>query len=68
MRMFAWFQCEIRFPKKRILLLSDGEEEEEEDSEDEDTSLVARGSRMSRQVLYYITDSDRFEPPKKKPR
>ncbi|XP_012940751.1 neuroblastoma-amplified sequence [Aplysia californica] len=65
---FLGLECEVRFPKKRIGLLTEGEEEEEEDSEDEDVSLVAQGTLMTKQVLFYLTDSERFQPPKKKPR
>ena len=58
-------QCELRFPKQRILASS---EEDFEDSDEEDASMVAMTTRATKQVMYYLTDSERFQPPKKKPR
>ncbi|KAK7009358.1 neuroblastoma-amplified sequence [Biomphalaria glabrata] len=66
---FLGLECEIHFPKKRILMPSvDNLDEDEDDSDEEDPSLMARSTRVSKQVLYYLTDSERFQPPKKKPR
>nr|KAG5692694.1 hypothetical protein BaRGS_008557 [Batillaria attramentaria] len=60
-------KCEIRFPKRRILADSDSEEDFD-DSEDEDASVVAITTRATKQVMYFLTDSERFMPPKKKPK
>ncbi|BFY98427.1 hypothetical protein BsWGS_01467 [Bradybaena similaris] len=66
---FMGLECEIRFPKKRIHMINpDNEDEEGDDSDEEDASLMSRTTRMSKQVLYYLTDSERFQPPKKKPK
>ena len=60
------FQCELRFPKQRILAVN--EEEDFEDSDEEDASMVAMTTRATKQIMYYLTDSERFQPPKKRPR
>lgn len=42
---------------------------DDSDSDDDDSesrTLVKQTSRVLRDTLYYITDMDRFEPPKKK--
>ncbi|KAK7477823.1 hypothetical protein BaRGS_00030901 [Batillaria attramentaria] len=64
---FLGLECEIRFPKRRILADSDSEEDFD-DSEDEDASVVAITTRATKQVMYFLTDSERFMPPKKKPK
>ena len=45
----------------------DGEESEDE-SEDEDTSLFESGKRTLTSVAYLLTESERFAPPRKKPK
>lgn len=64
MPLFEHFiQCELRFPKHRILLDDD---EEFEDSDEEDASMTAMTTRVTKQIMYYLTDSERFRPHKKK--
>jgi hypothetical protein len=66
LNLLCWLsQCELRFPKQRILAASD---EEYDDSDDEDVATIAMATRATKQLLYYFTDSERFQPPKKKPR
>jgi hypothetical protein len=36
------------------------------ESEDEDSSWVSLGKRSASSVLYFITDNERFAPPKKR--
>ncbi|KAK7115948.1 NBAS subunit of NRZ tethering complex-like [Littorina saxatilis] len=64
---FLGLECELRFPKQRILL-GGGDDDDVEDSDDEDKSMVAMTTRATKQVMYYLTDSERFQPPKKKPK
>ncbi|XP_025077701.1 neuroblastoma-amplified sequence-like [Pomacea canaliculata] len=59
---FLGLECELRFPRHRIL------GDEEDDSDDEDVTMVAMTTRATKQILYYLTDSERFQPPKRKPR
>ena len=49
-------------------LLSTSEDEEEEESDEEEAGLVSRSWGMAKQGLHYLTDMDRFKPPKKKPK
>ena len=44
-----------------------GDEDNEDDSE-EDESVMTKTTRYSKQVLHYVTDMERFQPPKKKPK
>ncbi|XP_076465960.1 NBAS subunit of NRZ tethering complex-like isoform X2 [Babylonia areolata] len=62
---FLGLECELHFPKQRILASS---EEDVEDSDDEDLSMVAMTTRATKQIMFYLTDSERFQPPKKKPK
>ena len=59
-------QCELRFPKQRILASDD--EDDGEDSDEEDVTVVAMTTRATKQLMFYLTDSERFQPPKKKPK
>lgn len=63
---YQHFQCELRFPKQRILAVA--EEEDYEDSDEEDVSMVAMTTRATKLIMYYLTDSERFQPPQRKPR
>lgn len=47
--------------------LTDGGDEED-DSDEEDLSFMTKTTRMSKQILYYLTDSEHFQPLKKKPK
>ncbi|CAL1537532.1 unnamed protein product [Lymnaea stagnalis] len=61
---FLGLECEIRFPNKRIVMTGP----DDDDSEEEAPSIMAQTTAISKQVLYYLTDSEHFQPPKKKPR
>lgn len=41
-------------------------DEDEESSDDEDPSVFAKSYDLAQRALYFLTDSDRFQPPRKK--
>ena len=43
-------------------MINDAEDEESEEEE----GVASKTSRYTKQVLHYVTDMDRFQPPKKK--
>ena len=61
---FLYFQCEIRSAQKRTL---DESNVGEYDSDDEE-SFITKTTGYAKRVLYYVTDSERFQPPKKRPK
>ncbi|KAK3097270.1 hypothetical protein FSP39_008222 [Pinctada imbricata] len=64
---FLGLEVDNKFPQKRRLGL-DEEEEDYEDSDDDDISLASRATRYTKNVLYWMTDSERFQPPRKRPK
>ena len=45
------------------------EEEEYEDSDDDvETTMVTKATKYVRHALYFVTDSERFQPPRKRPK
>ena len=60
------------FPPQRHMSDSSegsGSEDDYEDSEDEhDLDLISRSTRYVKYGLYYVTDIERFQPPRKKPK
>uniref|UniRef100_A0A3Q3AG74 NBAS subunit of NRZ tethering complex n=1 Tax=Kryptolebias marmoratus TaxID=37003 RepID=A0A3Q3AG74_KRYMA len=73
---FLSLECEVRLAQKRVRLesnLSGGASEDEEgddgDSDiDEESSAKARYFGYAKQGLYYVTEMERFAPPRKRPR
>uniref|UniRef100_A0AAZ3QC43 Neuroblastoma-amplified sequence n=1 Tax=Oncorhynchus tshawytscha TaxID=74940 RepID=A0AAZ3QC43_ONCTS len=73
---FLSLECEVRLAQKRGRLdsnlggvASEDEEGEEGDSDsDEESSAKARYSGYVKQGLYYVTEMERFAPPRKRPR
>ncbi|KAM9554241.1 NBAS subunit of NRZ tethering complex [Salvelinus alpinus] len=73
---FFSLECEVRLAQKRGRLDSnmggvatEDEEGEEGDSDsDEESSAKARYSGYVKQGLYYVTEMERFAPPRKRPR
>ena len=69
---FLSLECHCKLESlKRHLAGSDGSgsEDEYEDSEDEmDLDLLQRSTRMFKYGLYYVTDFERFQPPRKRPK
>ncbi|KAJ8270630.1 hypothetical protein GJAV_G00117350 [Gymnothorax javanicus] len=68
---FLSLECEIKLAQKRVRLESnaaeDDEGEEDSDSDDE-SSAKARYFSYVKQGLYYVTEMERFAPPRKRPR
>ncbi|XP_035278775.1 neuroblastoma-amplified sequence [Anguilla anguilla] len=68
---FLSLECEIKLAQKRLRLESSASEdddgEEDSDSEDE-SSAKARYFGYVKQGLYYVTEMERFAPPRKRPR
>ncbi|XP_060709523.1 NBAS subunit of NRZ tethering complex isoform X1 [Hemiscyllium ocellatum] len=68
---FMCLECEVKVAYKRHRLetntLEDDEGDEESDSDDE-SSARARYFSYVKQGLYYLTEMERFAPPRKRPR
>ncbi|XP_050401138.2 NBAS subunit of NRZ tethering complex [Patella vulgata] len=60
---FLGLECDYKLPERSILDTSD----DFEDSDEEDITAVTKATRYTKQVLHYLTDSERFRPPRKKP-
>ncbi|XP_030627151.1 NBAS subunit of NRZ tethering complex [Chanos chanos] len=71
---FLSLECEIKLAPKRARLESSatgdgGDDEGEDDSDsDEESSAKARYFGYVKQGLYYVTEMERFAPPRKRPR
>ncbi|ESP01249.1 hypothetical protein LOTGIDRAFT_212786 [Lottia gigantea] len=61
---FLILECEYKLPSRSIL---DTSTDQYEDSDEEDVTMVTKATRYTKQALYYLTDSERFSPPRKKP-
>ncbi|XP_033108783.1 neuroblastoma-amplified sequence-like [Anneissia japonica] len=44
------------------------EDEEDDDDEYENASYLQRGINLSKRMMYFVTESERFQPPRKKPK
>ncbi|ROL43491.1 Neuroblastoma-amplified sequence, partial [Anabarilius grahami] len=69
---FLSLECEVKLAHKRSRLESSvtGEEDDGEDDSDsdEESSAKARYFGYVKQGLYYVTEMERFAPPRKRPR
>ncbi|XP_062981250.1 NBAS subunit of NRZ tethering complex [Elgaria multicarinata webbii] len=68
---FLSLECEVKLAPKRLRLDSrPGDEDEGEDDSDSDdeTSAKARYFGYLKQGLYFVTEMERFAPPRKRPR
>ncbi|XP_061478724.1 NBAS subunit of NRZ tethering complex isoform X2 [Rhineura floridana] len=68
---FLSLECEVKLAPKRLHLDSrPGDEDEGEDDSDSDdeTSAKARYFGYVKQGLYFVTEMERFAPPRKRPR
>ncbi|XP_051501521.1 NBAS subunit of NRZ tethering complex-like isoform X3 [Myxocyprinus asiaticus] len=69
---FLCLECEVKLAHKRSRLESSmlGEDEDGEDDSDsdEESSAKARYFGYVKQGLYYVTEMERFAPPRKRPR
>ena len=66
---FFALECESALTGRRPSSAEDGEDpdvEVEVDSEDEDDAWISTGKRSMSAVAYYLTDNERFAPPKKR--
>ncbi|XP_072167418.1 NBAS subunit of NRZ tethering complex-like [Diadema setosum] len=44
------------------------DEEEDDDDDDEDAPFLTKTAKYMKEVMYFVTESERFQPPRKKPR
>ncbi|XP_060740193.1 NBAS subunit of NRZ tethering complex isoform X1 [Tachysurus vachellii] len=70
---FLSLECEIKLAPKRSRLESsassnDDDDVEEDSDSDEESSAKARYFGYVKQGLYYVTEMERFAPPRKRPR
>uniref|UniRef100_A0A803TSU4 NBAS subunit of NRZ tethering complex n=1 Tax=Anolis carolinensis TaxID=28377 RepID=A0A803TSU4_ANOCA len=68
---FLSLECEVKFAPKRLRLDSrPGDEDEGDDDSDSDdeASAKARYFEYIKQGLYFVTEMERFAPPRKRPR
>ncbi|KAF1512359.1 Neuroblastoma-amplified sequence, partial [Eudyptula albosignata] len=68
---FLSLECEIKLVPKRLRLESrSGDEDEGEDDSDSDNETSAKDRYFSylKQGLYFVTEMERFAPPRKRPR
>lgn len=64
-RGFLAMECEVQIKSKRRKL-DETEFDDDESSEDEEPSIFAYSAQLVQKVLFFISDSDRFQPPRKK--
>ncbi|XP_033860699.3 NBAS subunit of NRZ tethering complex [Acipenser ruthenus] len=68
---FLSLECEIKLAKKRPRLESsqcEDEDGDEDSDSDDESSAKARYFGYVKQGLYYVTEMERFAPPRKRPR
>ncbi|XP_068793258.1 NBAS subunit of NRZ tethering complex isoform X1 [Struthio camelus] len=68
---FLSLECEIKLVPKRLRLESrpgDEDEGDDDSDSDEETSAKARYFSYLKQGLYFVTEMERFAPPRKRPR
>ncbi|XP_063170753.1 NBAS subunit of NRZ tethering complex [Candoia aspera] len=68
---FLCLECEVKFAPKRLRLDSrPGDEDEGEDDSDSDDEMSAKVRYFGylKQGLYFVTEMERFAPPRKRPR
>ncbi|XP_063298217.1 NBAS subunit of NRZ tethering complex [Pelobates fuscus] len=66
---FLSLECEVKLAPKRSRLESRTEEDGEDDSDcDDEMSAKARYFAYVKQALYFVTEMERFAPPRKRPR
>ncbi|XP_015206508.2 NBAS subunit of NRZ tethering complex isoform X1 [Lepisosteus oculatus] len=65
---FLSLECEIKLAQKRPRLETEEEEGEDDSDSDDELSAKARYFGYVKQGLYYVTEMERFAPPRKRPR
>ncbi|GAB1605191.1 neuroblastoma-amplified sequence-like [Argonauta hians] len=72
---FLGLECCCRFVSKRRVMAhssgggsSDEELFDDDSDDDDDISWMRKTSQYTKQVLYYVTDNERFQPLRKKPK
>ena len=62
-------QCNCQYSSLKRRPVSDEEDDEYDDSDDElDSTLMTRSSKYLKTLAYYVTDIERFQPPRKRPK
>ncbi|KAK3595169.1 hypothetical protein CHS0354_002768 [Potamilus streckersoni] len=66
---FLGLEVENKFPSKRRLAGLDADENNDDsDDDDDDVGFYSKTKEFMQQTLYFVTDSERFQPPRKKPK
>ncbi|XP_029845076.2 neuroblastoma-amplified sequence [Ixodes scapularis] len=67
-RGFLTLECEWQFAGKKAAVLGPIDDAESSDEEAAPAGLAARAGSIVKHAMYYVTDSQRFAPPRKKPK
>ncbi|KAG0424434.1 hypothetical protein HPB47_028371 [Ixodes persulcatus] len=67
-RGFLTLECEWQFAGKKAAVLGPIDDTESSDEEAAPAGLAARAGSIVKHAMYYVTDSQRFAPPRKKPK
>ncbi|CAN7992702.1 unnamed protein product [Ixodes hexagonus] len=67
-RGFLTLECEWQFAGKKPAALIPADDAESSDEEVAPASLAAKAGSLVKHAMYYVTDSQRFAPPRKKPK
>ncbi|KAL3866901.1 hypothetical protein ACJMK2_044151 [Sinanodonta woodiana] len=65
---FLGLEVENKFPSKRRLAGLDADENNDDSDDDDDVGFYSKTKEFMQQTLYFVTDSERFQPPRKKPK
>ncbi|KAM6458959.1 NBAS subunit of NRZ tethering complex isoform 2-T2 [Liasis olivaceus] len=67
---FLCLECEVKFAPKKLRSDRPGDEDEGEDDSDSDDEMSAKARYFGylKQGLYFVTEMERFAPPRKRPR
>ena len=63
-----YFQCEARYSSLKRHLAEESDSEYEDSEDEDDATLVTKATKVVKHVLYFVTDSERFHPPRKRPK
>ncbi|XP_067139001.1 NBAS subunit of NRZ tethering complex-like [Centruroides vittatus] len=65
---FLILECESNICTKKRSLESHDDITGDESSDEEDNSYITHTSQIMKRALYYVTDSEKFQPPRKRPK